>query len=160
VGCYTAAPAMSCPACGNEISGRVRFCPSCGSAVEIGSGPTLEGETVPAKQAPSPRVRNISSSGYEARYVPGTTLADRYRIVSPLGKGGMGEVYRAEDLKLGQTVALKFLTRSLARTEQALGRFTREVGHRRRQQWCRKWRLSGRLRLPTIHHLHRCPMRL
>ncbi|MGA7916473.1 MAG: serine/threonine-protein kinase, partial [Candidatus Acidiferrales bacterium] len=70
---------------------------------------------------------HLSSSGFEARYVPGTTLADRYRIVSPLGKGGMGEVYRAEDLKLGQTVALKFLPQSLARDEQALSRFTREV---------------------------------
>jgi hypothetical protein len=39
----------------------------------------------------------------------------------------MGEVYRAEDLKLGQTVALKFLPRSLAQTEHALERFTREV---------------------------------
>ena len=59
--------------------------------------------------------------------MPGTTLAERYRIVSPLGKGGMGEVYRAEDLKLGQTVALKFLPKSLARNEEALARFTREV---------------------------------
>ena len=39
----------------------------------------------------------------------------------------MGEVYRAEDLKLGQTVALKFLPKSLARNEEALARFTREV---------------------------------
>jgi serine/threonine-protein kinase len=39
----------------------------------------------------------------------------------------MGEVYRAEDLKLGQTVALKFLPRSVARTEHAMERFTREV---------------------------------
>jgi serine/threonine protein kinase len=70
---------------------------------------------------------HTSDFGYEARYVPGTTLAERYRIVSPLGKGGMGEVYRAEDLKLGQTVALKFLPKSLARNEEALARFTREV---------------------------------
>jgi Protein kinase domain len=121
---------MSCLACGSEISGAARFCPSCGSAVEIDSGPTIEAEAIPRKRIASSSGKissSASSSGYEARYVPGTTLADRYRIVSPLGKGGMGEVYRAEDLKLGQSVALKFLAASLAQTEQALDRFTREV---------------------------------
>ena len=119
---------MNCTACGSEVPGAGRFCPSCGSAVDIGGAATLEAKTTPPKRglSPSPRISS-SSSGYEARYVPGTTLADRYRIVSPLGKGGMGEVYRAEDLKLGQTVALKFLPRSVAQSEEALERFTREV---------------------------------
>jgi len=54
-------------------------------------------------------------------------LAGRYRIVSLLGRGGMGEVYRADDLKLGQPVALKFLPEGLERDPQRLQRFLNEV---------------------------------
>ncbi len=72
-----------------------------------------------------------SSASYDsiddARFVPGTILADRYRIVGLLGKGGMGEVYRADDLKLSQPVALKFLPAHLKRDGAALARFHREV---------------------------------
>ena len=65
--------------------------------------------------------------GSGARFVPGTSLIGRYRIVALLGKGGMGEVYRADDLKLGQTVALKFLPEGLPEAGPALERFHREV---------------------------------
>ena len=59
--------------------------------------------------------------------MPGTLLGERYRIVSLLGVGGMGEVYRATDLRLGQQVALKFLPEETARDPKALARFHTEV---------------------------------
>jgi serine/threonine-protein kinase len=63
----------------------------------------------------------------EGRFPPGTLLAQRYRVVSLLGHGGMGEVYRANDLLLGQTVALKFLPAQWTSHEATLARFRNEV---------------------------------
>ena len=74
----------------------------------------------------TPRASSLDSID-DARFVSGTILANRYRIVGLLGKGGMGEVYRADDLKLSQPVALKFLPDHLLSDGAALARFHREV---------------------------------
>jgi serine/threonine-protein kinase len=68
----------------------------------------------------------ISTSG-PGRFAPGDLVAERYRIVGLLARGGMGEVYRADDLKLEQPVALKFLPEAVQRDPELLARFYNEV---------------------------------
>ena len=77
---------------------------------------------------PSARVASLIFQEHgRGRFPPGTLLAQRYRIVILLGRGGMGEVYRANDLLLGQTVALKFLPVQWTSDEATLARFRNEV---------------------------------
>lgn len=77
-----------------------------------------------------------SSRRPEHRFTPGDLLAERYRIVTFLGKGGMGEVYRADDLELEQPVALKLLPARAAAdpliAERVRGevRLARQISHR------------------------------
>jgi protein kinase-like protein len=144
---------MRCPSCSSEIPDASRYCSACGRVVDssnettlVGDNLGIEGETIaptPPRRAPwhpsttqQRSSRNPSSSASllsssdavgGGRFTPGQIIADRYRVVALAGRGGMGEVYRAEDLRLSQIVAIKFLPSTLSQDAGALARFHSEV---------------------------------
>lgn len=148
---------MFCTSCGNKVSAGAKFCAKCGSAIEdpdvdatvLGDAATVDEnlETIAPdaqqvrlatpRQAPShsrprstpPSNPTLTSSDPigGGRFAAGAIVADRYRIVALLGRGGMGEVYRAEDLRLSHVLAIKFLPEALSKDEAALARFHSEV---------------------------------
>ncbi|HVH70943.1 MAG TPA: serine/threonine-protein kinase, partial [Candidatus Dormibacteraeota bacterium] len=83
------------------------------------------------RSTPVPNPLTSSDPIRGGRFTPGQILAERYRVVALVGRGGMGEVFRAEDLKLGQIVAMKFLPERLSQDAAALGRFDAEVRNAR-----------------------------
>jgi len=117
---------MKCPDCRRELPEGGGTCPLCGSPRDKAS--VSPGEKLGQSEIPTQtRTEAVPTSSPTPELRPGSTLGTRYRIVALAGKGGMGEVYRAEDLKLGQTVALKLLPQELGRDATQLSRLLDEV---------------------------------
>lgn len=92
----------TCHACGRLLGDQhgQRFCASCGAP--LGAEPTATSAPTQSGAVPVPARRAALAA---ERFLPGTIVAGRYRIFGLIGRGGMGEVYRADDLKLGHCSA-------------------------------------------------------
>jgi serine/threonine-protein kinase len=146
----TAAPDR-CPVCAAPAAAGARFCASCGAVLGADETPT---GTAPRPRTPTPAGPRSGSTGgspaptpvdrhrssgpsvsgrrsalaaTQGRFAPGELVLERYRIVGRVGGGGMGEVYRADDLKLDQPVALKFLPVAVLQDPERLERLFGEV---------------------------------
>jgi serine/threonine protein kinase len=102
---------MKCPRCHSDNPADTRYCGKCGTRLES------------KKQISFTKTLETPNEGL-AR---GILFANRYEIIEKLGEGGMGEVYRVEDTKVGEEVALKLIKPEIASHKRTVERFRNEL---------------------------------
>ena len=102
---------VKCPKCETENTEDSQFCKICATPL-----PSLHDIDV-TKTMETPK----------EELTRGTTFAGRYEIIEELGKGGMGRVYRVEDTKLKQEIALKLIKSGIAKDKKTIERFRNEL---------------------------------
>ena len=103
--------ATKCPKCHSENLDTLKFCGECGTQLPSPGGIEVT-ETIEASRDELTR---------------GITFAGRYEIIEELGKGGMGKIYRVEDTKLKQEIALKLIKPEIAFDKKTIERFRNEL---------------------------------
>ena len=101
-----------CPKCNTDNPDTKHFCGDCGT--QLGHPKDIHQVTK-------------TFETHSPQFSPGTSLAGRYEIIKELGRGGMGEVYLAEDTNLKRQVAIKVLPQPFALDQERLARFEREA---------------------------------
>ena len=114
---------MNCPNCQQVLQDDVYFCGSCGAPTNNDDAPTVR--LSPVTQIDEPR--ETAPNGRRQDPLIGRVLDSKYELVERLGEGGMGAVYRARRLHIGDDVAVKLLRTDLVLKEEAIERFRREA---------------------------------
>jgi serine/threonine protein kinase len=129
---------MRCQSCQSLLADDAQFCGTCGLPTSRHSSDAATQIDAKETNADEPRVTN--SPRDDPRI--GLILDSKYKLIQSLGQGGMGSVFRAERLHIGDEVAVKLLHQDLVREKQALERFRREA------------RTAAMIRHPNVVSIH------